>query len=188
MGAISSVVRLARVIHVVSAVWVIILAMVIIVDVMGRAIFSAPLQGTTEVLRMSVVAVTFLQLPLAIFSGSMLRTEIFADALPPVGRKLLRALCYLMGFALFALIAYSSWNAAFDAFRIGAYEGEGALRVPTWPVRFLIIATSAFAALAYLMMLWLDWTEQLEQELAYPGILQFDADMNSAPSGDQGER
>jgi len=185
---VGGIVGVARVIHVVSAVWVLLLGFGIIVDVMGRAVFSAPVQGTTEVLRMSVVAVTFLQLPLAIFSGSMLRTEIFADALPPAGRKLLRTLCYLMGLGLFALIAYASWGAAFDAFRIGAYEGEGALRVPTWPVRFLIIATAIFSALAYLLMIWLDWTDQLEQELAYPGILGFDAEAASVAPREPGER
>lgn len=31
----------------------------------------------------------------------------------------------------------------------GEYEGEGAMRIYTWPVRFLLIATSALAALAY---------------------------------------
>jgi TRAP-type C4-dicarboxylate transport system permease small subunit len=165
---------LARIIHVLSAFWILLIAFVIIADVVGRALFSTPLQGTTEIIRNSVVAITFLQLPLAILSGSMLRTELLNELLGPTGRRVMRTLAYLLGFALFALIAYADWRPATVAYRIGEYEGEGALRIPVWPVHFILITTSIMAALAYLTMIWLDWTGQLEDELAYPGILAFD--------------
>jgi TRAP-type C4-dicarboxylate transport system permease small subunit len=169
------VVGVARGIHIVSALWVLLIAFVIITDVLGRALFSMPLRGTSEIIKNSVVAITFLQLPLAIFSGSMLRTEIFSDAVGPLFRRILRTLSFLLGAALFAAIAWSSLPDAAMAWRINEYEGEGALRVPTWPIRFLVIATSIYAAFAYAAMIWLDWTGQLEQELAYPGILALDA-------------
>ncbi len=182
---IRSFVTLARGIHVISAFWVLLLGFGIVADVIGRGFFNYPIRGTTEVIRSSVVAITFLQLPLAIFSGSMLRTEIFADQLGSVGRKILRTASYILGAALFGMIAYAAWDAAWFAFRIGEYEGEGALRVPTWPVRFLLIGTSIFAAFAYLSMIWLDWTEQLEWELAYPGILSFDSTAAAVISSDK---
>lgn len=171
-----ALVGLARGIHVVSAGWVLILGFAIIADVLGRSLFSAPIQGTSEVIKNSVVAITFMQLPLAILSGSMLRTEIFADALPLVMRRVFRTVGYLMGMSLFLLIAWSSLEPAAYAYQIGEYEGEGALRVSTWPVRFLLIATAVYSAIAYLTMIWLDWTDQLENEIAYPGILGFDAE------------
>lgn len=174
-----ALVGLARGIHVMSAAWVLVLGFAIIADVLGRSLFSVPIQGTSEVIKNSVVAITFMQLPLAILSGSMLRTEIFADALPPYGRRVLRTVGYLMGLTLFLLIAWSALEPAIAAYRIGEYEGEGALRVPTWPIRFLLIGTAIYSAIAYLAMIWLDWTDQLEMELAYPGILSFDA-ANSA--------
>lgn len=167
-------VGLARAIHVVSAFWVLLIAAMIIADVLGRAIFSAPLQGTTEVIRNSVVAITFLQLPLAILSGSMLRTELVSEFIGPGGRRFLRTLAYLLGLAFFALIIYADWRPATFAYRIGEYEGEGALRVPVWPVHFILLATSAMCAVSYAIMIWLDWTNQLEDELAYPGILAYD--------------
>ncbi len=165
---------LARTIHVLSAFWILLIAFVIVADVIGRAVFSAPLQGSTEIIRNSVVAITFLQLPLAILSGSMLRTELLSELLGPTGRRIMRTLAYLLGFALFALIAYADWRPASVAYRIGEYEGEGALRIPVWPVHFILIATSIMSAAAYITMIWLDWTGQLEDELAYPGILAFD--------------
>lgn len=172
-------VSLARGIHVISAAWVLLLGFAIIADVVGRSVFSFPIQGTSEVIKNSVVAITFMQLPLAIMSGSMLRTEIFADTLPKIGRRVLRTAGYILGLTLFLLIAWASLEPAAYAFQIGEYEGEGALRVPTWPIRFLLIATAVYSAMAYLAMIWLDWTDQLELELAYPGILSFDA-QNSA--------
>lgn len=181
-------VRLARGIHVLSAGWVLLLGFAIIADVMGRALFSYPIRGTSEVIKNSVVAITFLQLPLAIFSGSMLRTEIFSDAVGPMLRKLLRTAGYLLGAILFLLIAYSSLGDAAMAWRIGEYEGEGALRVPTWPVRFLVIGTAVYTAIAYLAMIWLDWSDQLEQEIAYPGILSYDAQAQSVLSTPEGNR
>jgi len=174
-----ALVGLARGIHVISAAWVLLLGFAIIVDVLGRSLFSFPIQGTSEVIKNSVVAITFMQLPLAILSGSMLRTEIFADALPKIGRRVLRTVGYVIGLTLFLLIAWSALEPAMYAFRIGEYEGEGALRVPTWPIRFLLIATAVYSSIAYLAMIWLDWTDQLEHEMAYPGILSFDA-VNSA--------
>ncbi|TKT69229.1 TRAP transporter small permease [Aquamicrobium sp. LC103] len=167
-------VGLARTIHVISALWVLLIAVVIIVDVLGRALYSSPLQGATEVIRNSVVAITFLQLPLAILSGSMLRTELVSESLGPGGRRFLRTLAYLLGLALFALIVYADWRPAMLAYRIGEYEGEGALRIPVWPVHFILLVTSAMCAISYLLMIWLDWTNQLEDEIAYPGILAYD--------------
>ena len=167
-------VGLARIIHVISAFWILMIAVMIIVDVLGRAFFSSPLQGASEIIRNSVVAVTFLQLPLAILSGSMLRTELVSEFLPATGRRVLRTLAFLLGFLLFALIVYADWGPAMVAYRIGEYEGEGALRIPVWPVHIILLFTSVMGAISYLVMIWLDWTNQLEDEIAYPGILAFD--------------
>lgn len=155
------VTKVARMIHILSSVWVFILALVILVDVFGRILFLQPLPGTKEILQNSVILVTFLQLPLAVLSGSMLRTTLVVDMLPPNGQRLLRTLCYLLGFALFAAIGFATLPEAMDALRIGEYEGEGSLRIYTWPIRFLIMGTAVFAAGAYLLMIVADWRGEL---------------------------
>jgi len=185
---LKAAVTVARGLHVLSALWVLILGFWIIGDVLGRALLSMPIRGTSEIIKNSVVAIAFMQLPLAIFSGSMLRTEIFADAVGPLFRKVLRTASYLLGGILFALIAWSSLGDAAFAYRIGEYEGEGALRVPTWPVRFLLIGTAIYTAFAYAAMMWLDWTGQLENEEAYPGVLRFGGTPAPLPSTTTGGR
>lgn len=161
--------RLARFIHLASALWVIALALAIFVDVMGRSLFSSPLPGTKEILQNSIVSIAFLQLPLAIYTGSMLRTSIFADALPPIGRKILRTVTAILGIAVFFGIAKSTYPSFLDAYAIGEYEGEGSLRVPTWPVRGVVLVMSVFTAWAYFSMIILDWRGQLENESEAPG-------------------
>lgn len=165
----NAAVRLARVVHIVSAFWTLALAALIFFDVMGRQLLSQPIPGTKELIQNSVVAITFLQLPMAIYSGSMIRTTIFADAVPPFARKLLRTFCALLGLILFLGLIWSTWPSFWDAYRIGEYEGEGALRVPTWPVRGAVLLTSGLGLFAYLSMIVYDWTGRLEDEQSAPG-------------------
>lgn len=146
-------INLAKGAHILSAVWVFILAGVIIVDVVGRVLFLHPIEGTKEILQNSVIAVTFLQLPLAIYSGSMLRTTMLVEVLGERSQQILRMFMWILGSCLFAAIAYSSWPSAMNAIRLGEYEGEGAMRIYTWPTRLLLVGTCAFACLAYVSML-----------------------------------
>ena len=167
-------VRLARAIHIFSAFWTLALALLILFDVVGRTMFNVPVPGTKELLQNSVVAITFLQVPLAIYSGSMLRTSIFSDALPPVGRRILRTFGALLGLVFFLGLIWSTWPSFADAYRIGEYEGEGSLRVPTWPVRGTVLVMSVFGFVAYLSMIYYDWTGQLVNEEAAPGTGRAD--------------
>lgn len=160
---------ITRTIHLFSAFWTLALAFLIFGDVIGRSMLNQPIPGTKEIIQNSVVAITFLQLPLAIYSGAMLRTSIFADAVPPVFRKLLRTFGALLGLAFFIALLLSTWPSLVDAYRIGEYEGEGALRVPTWPVRGTVLVMSVFGAWAYISMIILDWRGQLIDDLSAPG-------------------
>lgn len=167
----SAAIKFARIVHLVSAFWTLALALLIFGDVAGRGLFSNPIPGTKEIIQNSVVAITFLQLPLAIYSGSMLRTSIFADALPPSGRRLLRTIAAVLGFLVFLGLLWSTWPAFQDAYRIGEYEGEGSLRVPTWPVRGTVLVMSIFGTWAYMTMIYYDWTGQLIDETGAPDAL-----------------
>lgn len=160
--------RIAQWCHLVSAFWVVVLALIIFVDVTGRFLFATPLLGATEIITNSVVSITFLQLPLAIYRGGMLSTTLILDAVKPNSQRYIRTIGNILGLLFFAATAYSSWQPFVDAWQIGEYEGEGSLRVPTYPVRLLLIITTAFAALVYLYLLYLDWTGQLEAEHGHP--------------------
>ena len=74
---VGAAIKTARAVHLFSAFWTVALALMILGDVIGRVVFNFPIPGTKEVIQNSVVVITFLQIPLAIYSGSMLRTSIF---------------------------------------------------------------------------------------------------------------
>ena len=162
-------IRLARAIHIFSAFWVLALAVLIFGDVVGRQFFNQPIPGSKELIQNSVVAITFLQLPLAIYSGSMIRTTLLVDVCPPWLRRIFRTIGALLGLILFIGLLWSTWPSFWDAYRIGEYEGEGALRVPTWPIRGTVLVMSIFGLIAYLSMIVFDWTGRLEQEQSAPG-------------------
>lgn len=166
MGA---AIHLARLLHIVSAIWTLLLAVLIFCDVTGRNLLSMPLPGTKEIIQNSVVSITFLQLPLAIYSGSMLRTSLLADSVPADVARVLRTVGALLGLAVFLGLLWSTWPSFVDAYAIGEYEGEGSLRVPTWPVRGVVLLMSGFGAFAYLSMIVLDWQGKLIADLEAPG-------------------
>jgi len=160
----SLLVNVARTMHILSSMWVFILALVILIDVFGRVLYSHPLPGTKEILQNSVIAITFLQIPLAIYSGSMLRTTLLHGLMPAFVKKLARTFAFALGFILFAAIAYASFPEAIEAYRLGEYEGEGALRIYTWPIRLLIVITTVIAAIAYVTMMIANWRGALSEE------------------------
>lgn len=164
-------IRLARGLHMISALWTVALALLVFADVTGRGLFGQPVPGTKEILQNSVVTIAFLQFPLAVYSGSMLRTPILLEALPPRGRKLLRAFGGLLGFAVLASLVWATWPSFVQAYQIGEYEGEGSLRVATWPVRGVIAVMGGFAAFAYLVMIYLDFRDVLLDEAEAPGAM-----------------
>lgn len=158
-----SIKRLAEIIHVLSACWVLVIAAIILIDVLGRYFFNAPFLGAVEIIKNSVVSITFLQLPLAIYTGAMLRTTLLYGAVGPTWQRVLRTLTGILGFLFFLGVAYSSWSPFLEAVAINEYEGEGALRVPTYPVRLLVILTSIFAGFIYFYLMVLDWTGRLDE-------------------------
>lgn len=170
-GLMGVPIKISKGIHLISAFWTMALALLIFGDVMGRQLFGTPIPGTKEILQNSVVSIAFLQLPLAIYSGSMLRTSVLADAVPPFIRKIFRTFSALLGICVFVALVWSTSDSFADAYRIGEYEGEGSLRVPTWPVRGAVMVMSAFVVLAYIQMIILDWQNKLFNQLEAPGAI-----------------
>jgi TRAP-type C4-dicarboxylate transport system permease small subunit len=147
------VLRVNQVAQFASSVWVVCLAVIILVDVAGRGFFNVPFKGAPEIIGNSIALMAFLQAPHAISLRAMLRAELIDGWLSPAWRRALNALCYVLGVLLFAALCYSGIEPTIHAWNIGEYEGEGALRVPTYPVRIGIVFLSALAALNYLLLL-----------------------------------
>lgn len=118
------------------------LALGIVGDVIGRQI-GTPIVGIVEIAAQSVVLAAFLTIPYVMRRGSHIRATVLVSRLPKLVQKALEVLGYLVGIAIFALLAYSAYGNFLTDFTEGAFEGEGALRVPTWPTRLVIFLSAS---------------------------------------------
>jgi TRAP-type C4-dicarboxylate transport system permease small subunit len=125
------------------------LSFLVVADVVGRTVFSSPVKGTPEIVSMSIVIICFLQASYAIRSGGMLHVDVIPAMLPVRLREALAALGCVLGVAFFAVVLYGGLEPLAHAWRSNEYEGEGALRIPTWPARFAVLLGAALAALDY---------------------------------------
>jgi TRAP-type C4-dicarboxylate transport system permease small subunit len=130
------------------------LCFLVVADVMGRDFFSRPVKGTPELVSSSIVIICFLQAAYAIRSGGMLRVDFLTSTLPARVQAILAALGALIGAAFFLLVCWGSLGPAEHAWTSNEFEGEGALRVPAWPARFVIVLGTALAAIQYLIAAW----------------------------------
>ncbi len=126
----------------------------VVADVLGRDLFGRPLKGTKEMVEATIVIVCFLQAGYAIRSGGMLRVDYLVAALPPRTQAVLAVAGALVGAAFFGLVCWGSFDPAAHAWTSNEFEGEGALRIPSWPARFVVVIGTALATLQYLIAAW----------------------------------
>jgi TRAP-type C4-dicarboxylate transport system permease small subunit len=117
------------------------LALTMVADVVGRQ-FGSPVTGIVELAAQTVVISAFLTIPYVMRRGGHIRATVLVNRTPPIVRKTLEVVAYLIGAVIFALLAFSAWDSFVEDFVKASYEGEGALRIPTWPARLTIFLAS----------------------------------------------
>ena len=148
--------KIAKFMMVLAAAWAFGLTFIIIADIVGRGAFNDPLNGVREIVANSIVMIVFLQAGYAVRSRSMLRADFLIDVMPSWVKRPALLIGYLLGFAFFLTIILGGWDLAIASWVRGEFEGEGALHVPSWPTRFMILIGSALAAINYLVLAYLD--------------------------------
>ena len=145
--------RVMAALNVLGAIWVMLIMLLITVDVVGRAFFNSPLFGVPEIVKVSVVGLVWCQMAHTLKIGAHLRSTIIIDRLPPRVRRAVEIFACILGAATFALIVYSGWDNTVEAWRIGEFEGEEPVRVPTYPIRTLVLIGATLTALQFVVML-----------------------------------
>lgn len=145
--------QLTRLLLVLAAVLAFLLCFLVVADVVGRVAFNRPVKGTTEIVSLSIVIICYLQCGFAIRSGGMLHVDMFVSRAGPRGQSVMAAVAALAGLVFFGLICWGSFEGAAHAWNSNEFEGEGALRVPVWPARFVLILGTAVAAFNYALLL-----------------------------------
>ena len=160
--------RLSKVLMVFAAAWTFGLSFLVMANIIGRTYFDFPIYGTAEIVAASIVIVVFLQAGYAIRSRSMLKADFLVEHLPDKVQRTLLAIGYLLGAAFFLMIITGGWEESIASYVDGEYEGEGALRVPSWPARWTVLIGSGVAMMNYLVMAYIDVfkPELLDSEVA----------------------
>tara|TARA_B100000315_G_scaffold252655_1_gene289862 strand:+ start:408 stop:956 length:549 start_codon:yes stop_codon:yes gene_type:complete len=129
----------AKVLNIISAVWIFSVAALILFDVVGREVFLTPFHGTNEIVSNSVLAILMLQLPLTILNRSSLRTTIIYGKASTMGKGIIDSVSYLLAGLLFLAIGIGSWPNMIEAWAILEQEGSGIVEIPVYPIRTLVV-------------------------------------------------
>lgn len=141
--------KLLEIFNVIACLWIFVLMILITIDVVGRGLFNTPFKGTPELVSNSILAITFLEIPYVLYRGNHVRSSMLTDRLKSGPKFVLELLACVLGIAMMILMIKSCWPGFVTAVRIGEYEGEGALRVPTYPTRGIMIFGSFLMAMEY---------------------------------------
>ncbi len=132
-----------------ASVMIIIIAVWIFIDVSGRVLFAHPLVGTPEVAANLLAAIAFLQMPKVLRENQHIRSELVLSRVSSRGKEIIEIVSSLLGAVLFAIALVSNWDPMIMSWVNGEYEGEGALRVPSSPVKTIIMIGSALMLIQY---------------------------------------
>lgn len=135
----------------IASVWVLFLVALISADVVGRVAFNAPLPGVPEIVKFSIVGMVWLQMAYTLRSNAHLRTVLVLAALPRLGQRVTLIANSLVGVGMFSLIVWLGWIELVKNWEIGAFEGEGALRIPVWPIWAILVGGAALTAVQFLL-------------------------------------
>jgi TRAP-type C4-dicarboxylate transport system permease small subunit len=141
--------RVVRVLLAAAAVIIFLLGFLVCADVIGRALFNSPVKGTPEMVSMSIVIICFLLAGYSVQSGGMIYTDAISGLFGARGIAAAQLLSAVLGILFFTLIIWGSYEPMLHAIRSGEYEGEGALRVPVWPARIVVVLGAVLVVASY---------------------------------------
>lgn len=144
---------LAGLLNFLGAITIALMALLICADVVGRAFFGLPIFGVPEIVKISVVAIAWLQMAHTLRIGAHLRTTVLVDRMSGRARRIATIIATLLGMAMFALIVYAGWHNMVEAWRIGEFEGDHPVRVPTAPVHTIVLLGAALTAIQFAVLL-----------------------------------
>lgn len=146
--------RLSQTLLIIAAIWAFVLAFYVLLDVVLRSL-GITFKGTHEVIKNSIVMIAFMQIAYCVHSRSMLRADFVLNAISkgsPFAARVVDFIGYLLGAGFFLILLLGTIDPAIHAIKTGEFEGEGALRVPTWPARVVVLATSGLLIINYLIL------------------------------------
>ncbi|MDQ0338360.1 TRAP-type C4-dicarboxylate transport system permease small subunit [Caldalkalibacillus uzonensis] len=137
----------------IGAVWIVFLMVIIFADVVGRGLFNTPIPGIPEIVKNSIVGLTFLQIAHVLRKGRHIRTTVIYDRVPQYWKKVLDTMASLAGMIVFIMIFFATLEPAYRAFVTWNFEGNY-VRIPTFPTYALILLGSLLMTLQFALSMY----------------------------------
>lgn len=140
----------------VGTVLILIMAVAVNVDIIGREVFSRPIAGVTEFLGLSIVAVVFLQMANTLREDRHVSNDLIMTA---VGRRRPRlayffyGVFHLIGAVLMGFIVWYVVPIVRDNYVGDFYKGTGGvIEIPVWPFMLVVVIGGAVSVIQYLLL------------------------------------
>ena len=136
-----------------GSVWIFCLMSILCADVISRSLFNAPINGVPLLVELSILVIMFMQLPAAIRSGRLTRSDILLARLvrdrPSLGLSL-RTLYDVLGIVLMVAVFVYTLPTFSKVWRRDTFVGlEGDFALPGWPFKLLILVGAIMCALQF---------------------------------------
>lgn len=125
-------------------------------DVIGRSAFGTPVPATAEIVSAAIVAIVFLQLPLATGAGRNVRSDMLLNRLgrdDGRGGALLDLVHHAVGTMMLGILIYYIAPGIFDSIEgnetVGLY---GIFTMPRWPFVVCVLAGCVLTMVQYLLL------------------------------------
>jgi len=134
--------------------WILLLVLLVTSDALGRTFLNYPIQGTHEMIQISVVGIVFLQLADTIRTGRLTRSDSILGILnlqwPRFGAAL-QCSFYLLGAVFMGIGLWGSIPLLKEAIERGSYIGnDGIFTAPVWPVKTIIVVGLSVCLIQFL--------------------------------------
>ncbi len=128
------------------------MALLTLVDVLGRYVFSFPVRGSVELTEMLMVAVIFSGIPLATATGAHVSVDIVTLAMGPRARRVQTVFAHLLALCCSLLFACVTWGRAMASLEFK--DQTQMLSLPLAPMVFFMSILLFVNALGNAGQLW----------------------------------
>jgi len=144
-------VRTSDIMNSIATVWIFCMMLLMAGDVFGRLLFNHPIQGTPEIIKVSLVAIVFLEIPNTLWMNRHIKSDMILSRIGSRARLLYENVLFTISAILFIGIIYAGWDLMVTAWQLSEFEGAGVVRVPVAPIRTIIVLGSVLAVFLYLL-------------------------------------
>ena len=145
----------------VGTVLILVMAVAVNADILGRELFKQPVPGVTEFLGLSIVAVVFLQMANTLREDRHVANDLILAAVAkrrPRVAAFFYGIFHTIGAALLGLIVWYVFPIFKENYEGGFYKGTGGvIEIPVWPFMLIVLIGGLATVGQYLILAWREY-------------------------------